>query len=120
MSHLLVVEDNQAVGSALCAMLEFHGHTCSYAGNGAEAIALLDKTSIDVVVTDVRLPDGISGLDIADRANAAGIGCVLITGYDHVMFELEQRPHCVWLSKPFRGDALAQAIEAAREASTAR
>ena len=113
MSHVLVVEDNLAVGPTLCAMLEYHGHTCSYAENGADAVTMLNKGGIDVVVTDVRLPGGISGLEIADRAKAAGVGCVLITGYGDVMSDLEHQ-HSVWLSKPFRHEALAKSIEAAR------
>jgi FixJ family two-component response regulator len=47
---------------------------------------------------------------------------VLITGYGDIMSELE-RGHFIWLSKPFRGSALAEAVEAAYHSahrSTAR
>jgi DNA-binding NtrC family response regulator len=117
MSHVLVVEDNPAVGPTLCTMLENYGHTCSYVANGADALAMLDRGGIDVVVTDIRMPGRISGIEIAERAKAAGLGCVVITGYGDAMSELERRQSCIWLSKPFRSDALARAVEAARAVS---
>ena len=93
MSRVLVVEDNPGVVPTLCAMLEYHGHTCSFAGNGADAFAALDEGGIAVVVTDVRLPGRISGIEIAERAKAAGAGCVLITGYGDVMSDLKRQGH---------------------------
>lgn len=120
MSHVLVVEDNPGVLLTLCAMLEYHGHTCSAACNGADAHAALDAGGIAVVVTDVRLPGRISGMEIVERAKAAGAGCVLITGYGDVMSDLEQRENYIWLSKPFRGSALADAVEAALQSAKAR
>ena len=119
MSHVLVVEDNLEVGPTLCAMLEYYGHACSFAGNGADAIAMLNKGGVEVVVTDVRLPGGMSGLEIADRAKAAGVGCVLITGYGDIMSDLDQQQHYIWLAKPFHGHALAEAVDAARELAKA-
>lgn len=119
MSHILVVEDNLGVAPTLCAMLEADGHTCSFAGDGSEALIALDRGGIDVVVSDVRLPGDVSGLEIADCARAAGIGCVLITGYGDLMSELEQRRDLVWLAKPFRGSALAEAVKAAQQSSKA-
>jgi CheY-like chemotaxis protein len=72
---------------------------CSYAGNGKDALDARGAGGVDVVVTDVQLPGGISGLEIADRAKAAGVGCVLITGYGEIMSELaRQKPrqkHCM-------------------------
>ena len=116
-SHILVVEDNFGVAPTLCAMLEHYGHTCSFAGDGSEALVALDRGGIDVVVSDVRLPSKVSGLEIADRARAAGIGCVLITGYGDLMSELERRRDLVWLAKPFLGSALAEAVSAAQQSS---
>jgi DNA-binding NtrC family response regulator len=115
MSHVLVVEDDAAVAPTVCTMLEYYGHTCSYVGNGADALAALDQGGIDVVVTDMRLPGRISGIEIVGRAKAAGVGCVMMTGYGDAMSELERRQPCIWLSKPFRAAALADAVEAAQQ-----
>jgi len=117
MSRVLVVEDDPEVAPALCGILEHYGHTCSFVTNGTEAFAALNGDAIDAVVTDVRLPGRISGIEIAERARAAGIGCVLITGYGEAMSELEHRQHCIWLSKPFRSSQLADAVDAAIQSS---
>jgi DNA-binding NtrC family response regulator len=117
MSRVLVVEDDPHVAPALCGMLEHYGHACSFVCNGADAFAALDKGGIDVVVADVRLPGGITGHAIAERAEAAGLGRVLITGHGDAMTELEQSQHCIWLQKPFRGAQLAEAVAAAVQAA---
>lgn len=117
MSRVLVVEDDPEVAPALCGILEHYGHTCSFVSNGTEAFAVLKGDGIDAVVIDVRLPGRISGIEIAERAKATGIGCVLITGYGDAMSELEQRQHCIWLSKPFRSSQLADAVNAALQSS---
>jgi two-component system, cell cycle response regulator CpdR len=111
MSHVLLVEDDLAVGSTLCAMLDNYGHRCSYVGNGADALAALERGGLDVVVTDLQLPGGLSGIQIAERAKALSVGCVVITGYGGIMSKLAQP--CIWLSKPFRAAALADAVAAA-------
>ena len=113
MSHVLVVEDNPEVAVVLGDMLEMHGHTCSLAHNATDAFAAMEKGGIEVVVTDVRLPGAITGEAIAERAQAAGVGCILISGYDDVMSKLQQRRDCIWLRKPFRSAELARAVAAA-------
>lgn len=113
MSRILVVEDNPEVAVVLGDMLGAYGHACSLIHNAKDALAALEKGGIDVVVADVRLPGGVSGIEIAQRARAAGIGCVMITGYFDAMTDLEKRQHCIWLPKPSRGSQLADAVAAA-------
>ena len=60
-------------------------------------------------MTDVLLPGNITGEAIAEQAQAAGVGCVLMTGYGDVMSKLGKQ-HCIWLRKPFRSTELARAI----------
>ena len=113
MSHVLLVEDNPEVLVVLCDLLTGYGYTCSFVSDGKGAFAALDKGGVDVVVTDVRLPGRISGIEVAERTRAAGIGCVAITGHYEAMTDLEKGRHCIWLSKPFRGSQLADAVAAA-------
>ena len=112
-SHILLVEDNAEVGVVLGDMLTLYGHTSILTHNGQEAFAALDKGGIEAVVTDMRLPGSISGEAIADRAEAMGIGRVLITGYGDVMSKLREKRDCIWLLKPFRAAQLASAVAAA-------
>lgn len=63
---LLVVEDDVLIRMALAEMLEDAGYGVVEAGNGLEAIAVIaGGVRIDAVVTDVDMPGGISGLDVA-------------------------------------------------------
>jgi DNA-binding NtrC family response regulator len=120
MTHVLLVEDDPEVLVVLCDMLMGFGYTCSFASGGRDALAAIDKGGIDVVVTDVRLSGGISGIEVAEKGRAAGISCVMITGYFDAMTDLEKRRDCVWLPKPFRGSQLADAVAAATRPRSGR
>jgi len=61
--HILVVDDEEDIREMICEEIEFEGYECSSAGNGAEALDLLDKKDVDVVITDIRMP-GMSGIEL--------------------------------------------------------
>ena len=77
---ILVVEDNAMVRSYAIAQLESLGYTTIPAANAAEALAIVErKTEFDLLFTDVIMPGGMNGgqlaAEIAD-APAAGQGAV--------------------------------------------
>ncbi|HSB44762.1 MAG TPA: response regulator, partial [Nitrospira sp.] len=55
-AHILVVEDEVNIRSALVTMLEKLGHRVSGAGTAEEALALLEDSPADLVITDLRMP----------------------------------------------------------------
>lgn len=57
MARILVVEDTPEVRRTLRRMLETEGHTITEAGNGVEAIEQLRETPVDLVITDILMPD---------------------------------------------------------------
>src|SRR5215218_8743282 len=59
---VLVVDDDPAVGRLLDVILAREGYRCTLAGTISEARECLSRGTFDVMVCDVRLPDG-SGLD---------------------------------------------------------
>ncbi len=72
--HLLVVEDDQRLRRVLKRLLEEDRHVVELAADGSTAVELATGTpGIDVVILDIGLPD-ISGLEVARRIRAAGIG----------------------------------------------
>lgn len=56
MVHILVVDDDKNTRLFLSAVVEGAGYTAITADNGEEALALMDKTHVDLVVLDVMMP----------------------------------------------------------------
>ncbi len=65
-ARILIVEDEVNIRSALLTMLEKLGHTVRGAGTAEEALALLDESPADLVITDLRMP-GLSGMEFLRR-----------------------------------------------------
>ncbi|HVU03500.1 MAG TPA: PAS domain S-box protein [Polyangiaceae bacterium] len=68
-ARLLVVEDNETNRRLMAAMLGRDGHDVLIAGTGAEALALLEAESVDLVFMDVQMP-GMSGFEVTRRLRA--------------------------------------------------
>ena len=66
---LLVVEDDEPIGSSLTRALRGQGYTVGWARDGAEALARIDDAT-SVVILDLGLPD-IDGVDLCGRAASA-------------------------------------------------
>lgn len=73
--HILIVEDDTALGQGLCLTLE--QYACTLAPTLAEGRALLQRGSWDLLILDINLPDG-SGLDLLAQVRHAGRLPVLI------------------------------------------
>jgi signal transduction histidine kinase/CheY-like chemotaxis protein len=108
---ILVVEDDAEVRKTSVAILHDLGHSILLARNGAEALALLTAgDSIDILFTDIMMPGGINGIELAKRAVAArpGLKVLVATGYPgHA--ELLHSDFLV-LAKPFTRVDLQRAI----------
>ena len=56
MFHILVVDDDKNTRLFLGAVLEEAGYTVTTASNGAEALEMMDRTHVDLVVLDIMMP----------------------------------------------------------------
>lgn len=82
--RVLVVEDEPAVRNLVVTLLEDLGYEVFQAANGAQALAVLeDFDSIQLVLSDVALPGGLSGYGVLSEARRArpGIKALLMSGY---------------------------------------
>jgi two-component system response regulator PilR (NtrC family) len=81
--NLLLVQGDPATRRVLAIALEREKYTVYQAGTGDEALALLEKSTFDIVVSDLRLPAEITGLDILRRQNkkSPAARLVLTTAY---------------------------------------
>lgn len=63
MKHILIIDDDIHIGSALQEILIQNGYKVSRAYSGTEAVMLLKDTKPDLVLLDLMLP-GLSGEDV--------------------------------------------------------
>jgi len=82
MAHLLVVDDEPSARTTLALLLRKRGHRVAAAEGVASATKRLAEDVFDLVVTDLRMPDG-DGLDVlqAARAQADAPEVILLTAY---------------------------------------
>ena len=90
-------------------MLEESGHTVQTAYSAAEALALLENRSFDLLVTDQGMP-GTTGLELiaAAQARYPGLRALLVTGYAELPAGLPRGIER--LAKPFHETHLADAV----------
>lgn len=55
--RILVAEDHAPLRRAICKILEKEGYTVLAAGNGAEALALMEQTPCDLILADIMMPE---------------------------------------------------------------
>ncbi|KAA2240987.1 sigma-54-dependent Fis family transcriptional regulator [Chitinophaga agrisoli] len=85
MANVLLVEDEQDVRQLLKRMLSLEGFTVFDAGSCKAAFNIVENENIDLVLCDVKLPDG-SGVDLIRQIKAAYqyIEIILITAYGNI------------------------------------
>ena len=90
-AHVLVVEDNELVSSALRILLESANHRLSIAASVAETLEIVARDPPDLVFLDLTLPDG-DGLALVQPLLTAGSRAVVVlTGHD----DHETRERCL-------------------------
>src|SRR5215471_19447091 len=84
-AHILVVDDDTRVTSALRRTLAYEGYQVSVAEDGAKALSIARMKPPDVVILDLMLP-GIDGLEVCRRLRASGdaIAVLMLTARDAV------------------------------------
>jgi CheY-like chemotaxis protein len=82
---ILLVEDEEAVRSAIRRSLEKFGYRVHEAASGREALELCrdQMMQIDLVLTDIIMPEGVNGLELAEtlQAQRPSLKLILMSGY---------------------------------------
>jgi CheY-like chemotaxis protein len=112
---VLLVDDEPLVRLIASEQLEELGYKVLEAPDAASALKVLDETArIDLLVTDVGLPGGMNGRQLADaaRAQRPGLKILFVTGYaeNAVLNHGELEPGMHILTKPYQMEALAGRI----------
>jgi PAS domain S-box-containing protein len=114
---VLVVDDEPTVRMLVTEVLEDLGYNAIEAADGPAALKILQSdVRIDLLVTDVGLPGGINGRQVADAARVArpDLKVLFITGYaeNAAVGHGHLEPGMHLLTKPFSMDALADRVRA--------
>ena len=114
---VLVVDDEPSIRMLVAEVLEDLGYSAIEAADGVAGLKLLQSDMrIDLLITDVGLPGGLNGRQMADAARATrpGLKVLFITGYaeNAAISNGYLEPGMHVLAKPFATDKLASRIKA--------
>jgi two-component system, OmpR family, response regulator QseB len=115
MASILVIEDYEAYGDVVVRLLRHAGHEVTLCRTASAAVQALEGDGTDLVIADLFLPDK-PGLDlIAELRNLhPRLPLIAMTGRDAGQLESALRLGVVQvLKKPFRSNALLEAVTAA-------
>lgn len=109
--RVLVVDNDEAVTRALSLRLEDAGYHCVTAGSGRQALALFNAGGIDLVVTDLNMPDGGGAELVHGVRQTSGVPIIVLTGYSDEMRAGVWGKRVLLLRKPFDIQAVLELIE---------
>jgi DNA-binding NtrC family response regulator len=118
MANILYVDDEPTIGLILQDMLERLGHQAMGATNVAEALGVLQKAEVDLIISDYRMP-GMSGLDFLEllRDDGRDTPLIMLTGHatiEHAVAAIKAGA-VDYITKPLQAEQLEHAVNQALE-----
>lgn len=113
---VLLIDDEPIIRMLIAEVLGEAGYAVIEASDGPTGLSVLDsQAKVDLLVTDVGLPGGMNGRQVADaaRVKRPGLKILFITGYaeNAVIGSGRLDKDMFVLSKPFQMDALASRVQ---------
>ena len=116
---VMIVDDSRSMRTFVRRVMDLSGFevgSCLNAGNGAEALALLNENRVDIILTDINMPemngeDFVRRLEEQDKFRAIPVVVVSTDATEnriHRMLELGAKGYVV---KPFSPEALRNELE---------
>ncbi len=116
-NKILIVDDEQVIVRLLSMSLRSDGYETVTAGNGEEALKVLEAESPDIVVTDIKMPV-MDGLELLKRIKQidAEKEVIIVTGHGDIDSTITALQYGAsdFINKPVRDEALAIALERAK------
>ena len=113
---ILSVDDSASVRQMVTFALETAGYQTVQAGDGKEALALLKTTPVDMIVTDLNMPN-LNGIELIKQVRALPgfkfVPIVLLTteSEDSKKAEGKAAGATGWIVKPFKQDQLLAVVK---------
>lgn len=112
--NILVVDDSAETVELIKRNLESVGYQIFTAGNVQSAVKLLNAISVDLVISDLKMP-GENGIELVRHVteNCKGVGVLVITGFPTIQGAVESIKIGAeeYLVKPFTDDELFRSVE---------
>jgi DNA-binding NtrC family response regulator len=103
-NRILVVDDEDALRTVLSSELEGEGYIVQMAGDGDEAINILEKNSFDLILLDIKMPtvDGFEVLKYV-KQHAPSTKVIMLTGFADLKNAIESKKLGAedFVSKPY-------------------
>ena len=113
---ILVVDDDPYVLESISTLLRAFGFTVRTCDNASSAVQEIQRSSIDVVLTDIKMP-GLTGVDLLGMVHKfdAQIPIILMTAYAEldVAVDAIKKGAFDFITKPYNADYLLHTIEKA-------
>jgi CheY-like chemotaxis protein len=108
---ILVAEDEEDIREVIVDVLSNPGCQVLAAASGSEALRLMAERRVDLLVTDVAMPD-INGFELARQARELypGIFLIYMSGF-YTDAQRRNGPKGPMLTKPFKAEILLQHVE---------
>jgi CheY-like chemotaxis protein len=113
---ILLVEDDDAVRKTIGQTLRLLGYTVHEANDGRAALEFwhTGNPRVDMLVTDMVMPNGVSGLDLIERLHAIKpeLKALLMSGYSEKLLKngAPDKAGVAFLAKPCRASVLGSAV----------
>ena len=111
-TDVLIIEDEPIIAMDLESLVESQGHrVIGIAQTHSEALALIDNEKPGLVLADIQLADGSSGLEAVNEIlKSITVPVIFVTAYPEQLLTGERPEPAFLVTKPFRMDALKAVI----------
>jgi two-component system response regulator FlrC len=111
--QVLIVEDDAILRGALCQTMEYGGYQVLNARNGKDALAVMDRETVDLVISDVQMDemDGTELLQVVRRREPT-LPFVMMTAHGSVQQAVQSMRDGAtdYLQKPFEANVLLELV----------
>ncbi|MGJ8697281.1 MAG: sigma-54-dependent transcriptional regulator [Verrucomicrobiaceae bacterium] len=119
-NHILLVDDDTSLADAISAVLESQGHQVTHFDDGAQALAQIESSNFNLVITDYRMP-GMGGMQLLEELhnNHPDLPVVMMTAFSTTdrAIEATKKGAFDYLLKPFEMSELIEVVERALASS---